>query len=68
MDALFDAGQIILARFFADESGSLVIFSAESVEATRTIFDLDPWKREDFLVAGEIKEWAIFLEGLGKRD
>ena len=62
MDALFAAGAVILGGPFADGSGSMVILMAESVEAARAIFREDPWERQDVLVAGEVKEWTIFLD------
>ena len=62
MDALFEAGTVLLAGPFADGSGSMVILRAESVEAARAIFREDPWERRDVLVASEVKEWTIFLD------
>jgi uncharacterized protein YciI len=62
VDALFDAAKIIMAGPFADGSGSLVILAVESVEAARAIFQDDPWAQRDILVAGELKEWTIFLD------
>ena len=62
MDSLFEAGTVILAGPFADESGSMVILAAENVEAAQTIFQEDPWAREDILIAGEFKEWTLFLD------
>lgn len=62
MDALFEAGKIMLGGPFADGSGSMVIFAAESVEAVRTLLQDDPWAQRDILVADEIKEWTIFLD------
>ena len=66
MDALFEAGAVILAGPFADGSGSMVILMAESAAAARAIFREDPWTREDVLVAGEVKEWTIFLDARAK--
>jgi uncharacterized protein YciI len=66
MDALFDAGTVILAGPFADRSGSMVILASESVEAARAIFREDPWARQDILVASEFKEWTIFLDARSK--
>ena len=66
MDALFDAGEVILGGPFADGSGSMVILAAESVEAARAVFQEDPWTHHDVLVAGEVKEWTIFLDGRDK--
>ena len=63
MDSLFDAGAVLLGGPFADGSGSMVILLAESSEAARAIFREDPWARQDVLVASEVKEWTIFLDG-----
>ena len=66
MDVLFEAGTVILGGPFADGSGSMVILAAESPESARAIFREDPWAREDVLVADEVKEWTIFLDGRDK--
>ena len=66
MDSLFEAGKVILAGPFADGSGSMVILRAESVEVARATFQDDPWTQHDILVAGEIKEWTIFLDARDK--
>ena len=62
VDELFDAGKIILAGPFADGSGALVVMAVESVEAARAIFREDPWSQRDIQVAGDVKEWTIFLD------
>jgi uncharacterized protein YciI len=62
MDALFDAGVVVLGGPFADGSGSMVILRAESPEAARAIFREDPWTKQDVLVAYEAREWTIFLD------
>ncbi|MGH8494790.1 MAG: YciI family protein [Gammaproteobacteria bacterium] len=62
MDELFESGAVILGGPFADGSGSMVILTAESAEAARTIFQEDPWTRLDILVVDEVKEWTIFLD------
>jgi uncharacterized protein len=66
MDALFEAGIVILGGPFADGTGSMVILAAESVEAARAILREDPWARQDVLVADEVKEWTIFLDARAK--
>ena len=66
MDSLFEAGTVLLGGPFADGSGSMVILMAESPEAARAIFREDPWARQDVLVASEVKEWTIFLDGRDK--
>lgn len=67
VDALYDQGKILLAGPFADGSGSLVVLDAESPDAARAIFRDDPWAQRDILVAGDVKEWTIFLDGRDRR-
>jgi uncharacterized glyoxalase superfamily protein PhnB/uncharacterized protein YciI len=62
MDALFDAGIVVLGGPFADGGGSMVILETDSVEAARAIYQNDPWTKQDILVVGEAKEWTIFLD------
>jgi hypothetical protein len=38
VDAMFDAGDVVLAGPFADGSGALVILRAESVGAARAVY------------------------------
>ena len=66
MDALFEAGKVILAGPFPNEKGSMVILEVESVESARAIFQDDPWAHHDILVAREFKEWTIFLDAREK--
>jgi uncharacterized protein len=66
MDALFDAGKVILAGPFADDSGSMVILTVESADNARAIFREDPWAHQDILVARDFKEWTIFLDSRNK--
>jgi hypothetical protein len=66
MDALFEAGTVLLGGPFADGSGTMVILAAESVEAAQAIFQDDPWVQQDVLIASEAKEWTIFLDARDK--
>jgi len=63
MDDLFDSGKVILAGPFADDSGTMVIVSFDSIDRARAIFQEDPWAKQDVLHATEFKEWNIFLDG-----
>jgi uncharacterized protein YciI len=62
MDALFDAGRVILAGPFADDSGTMIILAADSVEEALATMRDDPWAKRDILVAADAKEWTIFLD------
>lgn len=63
VDALFAQGKILLAGPFADGSGSLVVLNVETPQAVHEIFRDDPWAQRDILVAADVKEWTIFLDG-----
>jgi uncharacterized protein YciI len=62
MDRLFEGGRIVLGGPYADESRALVIVQASSAGEASQLFRDDPWTRDGILVAGEIVEWAIFLD------
>ncbi len=62
MDALFDAGRIMLGGPFSDWSGALVIFYAEDEAAAQAMFADDPWTLHDILKPGQPKAWTIFLD------
>jgi uncharacterized protein len=66
IDALFDSGRIMLGGPFADASGSMVVFAAESVDVVRAIMRDDPWAHHQILVERDIKEWTIFIDASGK--
>ena len=68
MDALFDAGTVVLGGPFADGTGSLVVLEAESAQAARAIYQNDPWTKHDVLVVGDAKEWTIFLDSRARRS
>ena len=63
VDALYAQGKILLAGPFADGSGSLVVLNVDSPEEARAAFHDDPWAKRDILVAADVKEWTIFLDG-----
>ena len=64
MDRLYDTGKIALAGPFTDGSGALVIVRVENEQEAHTIFDDDPWVKEEMLDGGEVKHWQIFLNAL----
>jgi len=44
-----------------------VVLDAESPDAARALFRDDPWAERDILVAADVKEWTIFLDGRDRR-
>ena len=62
VDALFDAGRIVMAGPYADWSRALVIVRAQDAEAAAALFHGDPWETEGILVPSEVIEWTVFLD------
>ena len=42
---------------FADSSGGLIIFEAESVETAESIIAADPFVREELLESSVVRQW-----------
>jgi hypothetical protein len=42
---------------FADKSGGLITFEADSVEAAQRIIAADPFVREELLESSVVKQW-----------
>jgi len=42
---------------FADRSGGLIIFEAESVETAESIIAADPFVREELLESSVVRQW-----------
>lgn len=62
VDALFEAGTIILGGPFPDRTGSMVIVAADNAATVQEMFRGDPWTEHDVLVVADVKEWTIFLD------
>jgi uncharacterized protein YciI len=64
MDAVFDAGVIVLAGPLADGSGAVLVMEATDEREVRRLLARDPWIVDaDILGVGEVREWDIFLDG-----
>lgn len=62
MDALFDAGHIVLAGPYADCSRVLVIVQARDAEEAAALLGDDPWVKAGILIPGDVVEWTVFLD------
>ena len=63
MDALFDAGAIVLAGPFVDGSGAVLVMEANDDREVRRLLARDPWVVDaDILRVGDVREWEIFLD------
>ena len=62
MDALVDAGTIVLGGPLADEHRVVIVVEAESADAARAAFARDPWI-PSHLVIDAIEPWTIRMDG-----
>jgi uncharacterized protein YciI len=62
MDALVEAGFLVLGGPLADEHRVVLAVEAESEDAVRTTLARDPW-HETHLVVDTVEPWTIRLDG-----
>ena len=61
LKSLFEAGKIAASGPFADDSGALIIYNAESAEEARQLLDNDPFTTAGVLANAELREWNQVL-------
>jgi uncharacterized protein YciI len=63
MDALFDAGAIVLAGPLVDGSGAVIVMDASDEEEARRLLAGDPWiVEDDILRIGEVRAWRLYFD------
>jgi hypothetical protein len=63
IDALFDAGAIVLAGPLVDGSGAVLVMEATDEHEVRRLLAEDPWiVSADILRVGEVREWRLYLD------
>ncbi len=62
MDQLFADGLVVMGGPFADASGSMVIFEAESEQVVADLFERDPFAIHGIAVRRLLKPWLLFLD------
>ena len=66
MDALFDKGMVVLGGPFADATGSLVIWEAESEQKLADLISHDPFVIHGIFALKSLKQWVLFLDARRK--
>ena len=66
MDQLFDKGMVLLGGPFADATGSLVIWEAESEQKLADLIAHDPFVIHGIFVLKSLKQWVLFLDARRK--
>ena len=62
MDALVDAGFVVLGGPLADKHRVILVVEAESEHDVRATLDRDPWSSSHLVVAS-VDRWTIRLDG-----
>jgi uncharacterized protein YciI len=58
---LYDAGSIRMSGPLADDSGAVIIYRADSLEAARELVDADPYVREGVVREVSLREWNAVI-------
>ena len=58
---LADQGKLLHAGPFVDDSGSLIIYEADSSDEVQAILDADPFSKEGVITDSVIREWNRVL-------
>lgn len=66
MDALYDKGMVLLGGPFADSTGSMVIWEAESEQELADLIARDPFLTHGIFALGSLKQWTLFLDARRK--
>ena len=68
MDALFEAGTVIMGGPFADYSHFMVIVEASDENAVRDLFKRDPFVAQGIFHLVGVHEWVVFLDARKKGE
>ena len=59
--ALKERGQLAVSGPFADGSGALIVYEAESTEAAEELLKSDPFHRAGVFVRGVLRPWNVVI-------
>jgi uncharacterized protein YciI len=62
--SLRDKGQLVLAGPFTDDSGSLIIYEADSREEAEKLLRADPFNQNGIFVRYEMRPWNPVIANL----
>ncbi len=57
LGGLREQGKLAAAGPFADDSGALIVYEAESEEAARQLIEADPFHKAGVFVACDLRPW-----------
>jgi uncharacterized protein YciI len=57
--SLFESGKLVMSGPWADETGAMLVYEAESLEAARELLEADPYRAAGVLADARIREWRV---------
>jgi len=61
LTGLRDAGKLVISGPFADDSGGLLVYEAESAEAAERLVREDPFAKQGVFLSWEIRPWNVIF-------
>lgn len=62
LSSLLGDGKLAMSGPWADDTGAMLIYEAETLEAAQALLDADPYRAAGVLADARIKEWRVVLE------
>ena len=60
--SLLEVGKLRMSGPFADETGALIIYEADSLEEAQGLLEADPYRMAGVLADTRVREWNIVLK------
>jgi uncharacterized protein YciI len=61
---LLDEGVLVVSGPYTDDSGALIVVNGDDEASVRSLFDNDPFARENLLEAASVTEWKPVMGAL----
>ncbi|MFN8590047.1 MAG: YciI family protein [Thermomicrobiales bacterium] len=59
--SLFDAGKLAMSGPWADDTGAMLIYEADSLADAEALLNADPYRAAGVLADARIREWRVVL-------
>ena len=66
--SLLDAGKLAMSGPWADDTGALIIYQAESLAEAERILDDDPYRSAGVIASATLKEWRVVMRAAVSGD
>jgi uncharacterized protein YciI len=65
---LLDAGKLVMSGPWADDTGALIVYEAESMADAERILDEDPYRSAGVIANATLKEWRVVMRAPAPND